>query len=80
MTHKGFFRNALGALTVTLTLGIIAETTASADEGMWLPSLISERIGGYAEQGIQTLCGRHLQREPGIAEGCGRAFRTRMYR
>lgn len=45
MIHKGFFRKALGALTVTLTLGIFAETTASADEGMWLPSLISERIG-----------------------------------
>lgn len=53
MIHKGFFRNALGALTVTLTLGIIAETTASADEGMWLPSLISERIGDMQSKGFR---------------------------
>lgn len=53
MTHKGFFRNALGALTVTLTLGIFAETTASADEGMWLPSLISERIGDMQSKGFR---------------------------
>lgn len=53
MTHKGFFRNALGTLTVTLTLGIFAETTASADEGMWLPSLISERIGDMQSKGFR---------------------------
>ena len=53
MTHKGIFRNALGTLTVTLTLGIIAETTASADEGMWLPSLISERIGDMQSKGFR---------------------------
>ena len=53
MIHKGFFRKALGALTVTLTLGIIAETTASADEGMWLPSLISERIGDMQSKGFR---------------------------
>lgn len=53
MTHKGFFRKALGALTVTLTLGIFAETTASADEGMWLPSLISERIGDMQRKGFR---------------------------
>lgn len=53
MTHKGFFRKALGALTVTLTLGIFAETTASADEGMWLPSLISERIGDMQSKGFR---------------------------
>ena len=53
MIHKGFFRNALGALTVTLTLGIIAETAASADEGMWLPSLISERIGDMQSKGFR---------------------------
>lgn len=53
MIHKEFFRNALGALTVTLTLGIIAETTASADEGMWLPSLISERIGDMQSKGFR---------------------------
>ncbi len=53
MTHKGFFRKALGALTVTLTLGIFAETTASADEGMWLPSLISERIGDMQCKGFR---------------------------
>ena len=53
MIHKGFFRNALGALTVTLTLGIFAETTASADEGMWLPSLISERIGDMQSKGFR---------------------------
>ena len=52
MIHKGFFRKALGALTVTLTLGIFAETTASADEGMWLPSLISERIGDMQSKGF----------------------------
>ena len=51
MIHKGFFRNALGALTVTL--GIFAETTASADEGMWLPSLISERIGDMQSKGFR---------------------------
>ena len=51
MTKKGIFRNALGALTVTL--GIIAETTASADEGMWLPSLISERIGDMQSKGFR---------------------------
>ena len=53
MIHKGFFRNALGALTVTLTLGSFAETTASADEGMWLPSLISERIGDMHSKGFR---------------------------
>ncbi len=53
MTHKVFFRKALGALTVTLTLGIFAETTASADEGMWLPSLISERIGDMQSKGFR---------------------------
>ena len=53
MIHKGFFRNALRALTVTLTLGSIAETTASADEGMWLPSLISERIGDMQSKGFR---------------------------
>lgn len=53
MIHKGFFRKALGALTVTLTLGIFAETTASADEGMWLPSLISERIGDMQSKGFR---------------------------
>ncbi len=53
MTHKGIFRNALGALIVTLTLGIFAETTASADEGMWLPSLISERIGDMQSKGFR---------------------------
>ena len=51
MIHKGFFRKALGALTVTL--GIFAETTASADEGMWLPSLISERIGDMQSKGFR---------------------------
>ena len=40
MTRKRFFRNTLGALITTMALGIITETTASADEGMWLPSLI----------------------------------------
>lgn len=53
MIHKGFFRKALGALTVTLTLEIFAETTASADEGMWLPSLISERIGDMQSKGFR---------------------------
>ena len=53
MIHKGFFRKALGALTVTLTLGIFAETTASADEGMWLPSLISERTGDMQSKGFR---------------------------
>ncbi len=53
MIHKGFFRKALGALTVTLTLGIFAETTASADEGMWLPSLISERIVDMQSKGFR---------------------------
>ena len=53
MIHKGFFRKALGALTVTLTLGIFAKTTASADEGMWLPSLISERIGDMQSKGFR---------------------------
>ena len=53
MIHKGIFRKALGALTVTLTLGIFAETTASADEGMWLPSLISERIGDMQSKGFR---------------------------
>lgn len=53
MIHKGFFSKALGALTVTLTLGIFAETTASADEGMWLPSLISERIGDMQSKGFR---------------------------
>ena len=40
-------------MTVTLTLGIFAETTASADEGMWLPSLISERIGDMQSKGFR---------------------------
>lgn len=53
MIHKGFFRNTIGALTLTLSMGIIAETTASADEGMWLPSLISERIGDMQSKGFR---------------------------
>ena len=53
MTKKRLFRNTLGTLVTTLSLGIIAETTASADEGMWLPSLISERIGDMQSKGFR---------------------------
>lgn len=53
MTKKSFFRNTLGALITTLSLGIITETTASADEGMWLPSLISERIVDMQSKGFK---------------------------
>ena len=55
MTQKGIFRNTIGALTLTLTLsmGIIAETAAYADEGMWLPSLISQRIGDMQSKGFR---------------------------
>lgn len=53
MTKKRFFRNTLGALITTLSLGIITETTASADEGMWLPSLISERIVDMQSKGFK---------------------------
>lgn len=53
MTQKGIFRNTIGALTLTLSMGIIAETAAYADEGMWLPSLISERIGDMQSKGFR---------------------------
>ena len=53
MTQKRFFRNTLGALITTMALGVITETTASADEGMWLPSLISERIGDMQSKGFK---------------------------
>ena len=51
MTQKGIFRNTIGALT--LSMGIIAETAAYADEGMWLPSLISQRIGDMQSKGFR---------------------------
>ena len=51
MTQKSFFRNTLGALVATLSLGFVTETTASADEGMWLPSLISQRIVDMQSKG-----------------------------
>ena len=38
---------------MTLSMGIIAETAAYADEGMWLPSLISERIGDMQSKGFR---------------------------
>lgn len=53
MTQKGIFRNTIGALTLTLSMGIIAETAAYADEGMWLPSLISQRIGDMQSKGFR---------------------------
>ena len=53
MTQKRFFRNTLGALVATLSLGFITETTASADEGMWLPSLISQRIVDMQSKGFK---------------------------
>lgn len=53
MTNKRFFRNTLGAVVATLSLGIFTETTASADEGMWLPSLIAERIGDMQSKGFK---------------------------
>ena len=53
MTQKSFFRNTLGALVATLSLGFITETTASADEGMWLPSLISQRIVDMQSKGFK---------------------------
>ena len=34
----------------------------------------------YAGKGIQTQRRGHLQCQPGIAQGCRGAFRTRMYR
>lgn len=53
MTNKRFFRNTLGAVVATLSLGIFTETTAYADEGMWLPSLIAERIGDMQSKGFK---------------------------
>ena len=53
MTQKSFFRNTLGALVATLSLGFVTETTASADEGMWLPSLISQRIVDMQSKGFK---------------------------
>ena len=53
MTQKGIFRNTIGALTLALSMGIIAETAAYADEGMWLPSLISQRIGDMQSKGFR---------------------------
>ena len=53
MTQKRFFRNILGALVATMSLGFITETTASADEGMWLPSLISQRIVDMQSKGFK---------------------------
>ena len=53
MTQKSFFRNTLGALVTTLSLGFVTETTASADEGMWLPSLISQRIVDMQSKGFK---------------------------
>ena len=53
MTTRRLFRNTLGALATTFSLGIITETAAYADEGMWLPSLISERIGDMQDKGFK---------------------------
>src|SRR5574344_2359641 len=53
MTQKSVFRNTLGALVATLSLGFVTETTASADEGMWLPSLISQRIVDMQSKGFK---------------------------
>ena len=39
-------------LTIIL-LAVLATMTARADEGMWLPSLISQRIGDMQEKGFK---------------------------
>ena len=39
--------------TAALPVLAAASFTASADEGMWLPSLISERIGDMQEKGFR---------------------------
>ena len=38
---------------LTIALAVIAGLTAKADEGMWLPSLISQRIGDMQEKGFR---------------------------
>ena len=38
---------------LTIALAVIAGLTARADEGMWLPSLISQRIGDMQEKGFR---------------------------
>ena len=39
--------------TITIILlSILAGMTAYADEGMWLPSLIAQRIGDMQEKGF----------------------------
>ena len=38
---------------LTMALAVIASVAARADEGMWLPSLISQRIGDMQEKGFR---------------------------
>ena len=38
---------------LTIALALIAGVAARADEGMWLPSLISQRIGDMQEKGFR---------------------------
>ena len=38
---------------LTITIGIISLCGAKADEGMWLPSLISQRIGDMQAKGFK---------------------------
>ena len=38
---------------LTIALAIVAGLSAKADEGMWLPSLISQRIGDMQEKGFK---------------------------
>ena len=40
-------------IILTITLAALACGTAKADEGMWLPSLISQRIGDMQEKGFK---------------------------
>ena len=40
-------------LTLIATMILLAGFSARADEGMWLPSLISQRIGDMQEKGFK---------------------------
>ena len=39
--------------TLILVIALMAAMTARADEGMWLPSLISQRIADMLEKGFR---------------------------
>ena len=41
--------------TLIFVIALLSAVTARADEGMWLPSLISQRIADMQEKGFRPL-------------------------